>query len=216
MFNFNVFENIDFPTAFGVSYSIHKYSMYLLQFLLSLTNVNLETASQTTLFSLLCTLKNIYYLRHRNVVLPLNFAISLIVYSLTRSKLSLQAINKTGPCGSYSTIQTWLTNTSENVKLNGENKVSILHDVQKFIDNCQVIGRTWNVHLNNKVKASVITNIIHITPSQLANPPIQSLPDLSPSRWQFPRMAAGDAEQLFLDFIRSADEEFRYVSQTQL
>lgn len=193
----------------GNSYGISKMNLLLVSFLCGITNIDMTSCKYDLLLCFLSVLEGIYYLRHRNVVLPLSFATSLIVYSATRSRLALTLLNKLGPYGSYTTCKSWLKSTSKAIRDSGKNKVSVLKDVQTFINNCQVVGKTWNVHLNNKVKASVITTVIHVIPESQAQPPIQSNPDLSPRKWLHPPLSAAESQPLFAAHIEEADSVFR-------
>ena len=52
-------------------------------------------------------------------------------------------------------------------------------DIISFFDNSQVLARNWRVRFNSKAMVSVITTLIHISPSVRTR--LQYIPELDPS-----------------------------------
>ncbi|XP_062569670.1 uncharacterized protein LOC134231718 [Saccostrea cucullata] len=81
---------------------------------------------------------------------------NLLLYNITNSKKAVNLLGDSGPYGCYDTVKEWLCNQSMDPLPFPQN------DCVVIFDNNQVIGRSWRVKVNNKVKSSVVTTICQI------------------------------------------------------
>ena len=100
----------------------------------------------------------------------------MVVFSLTKSKQAGNVVGSIVPGGKYTKISNYLSDTDvlEKVTCAGG-------DVVWMFDNEQVVGRSWNIQADNKVTASVMTNVAvaNIYP----NTALQGKENLMPGRW---------------------------------
>ena len=89
-------------------------------------------------------------------VLPLHFRESLVLYSVTKSKLALQILTYSGAHASYATIKLWLE-TLASQKCVESRELRPVGDIVIAFDNNQMLQKTWAVRVGNKFKCSAIT-----------------------------------------------------------
>ncbi|CAH1772866.1 unnamed protein product, partial [Owenia fusiformis] len=128
------------------------------------------------------TVESILNLTYLNSVLPIHFRESVLLYSLTGSKIALTVLNRTGPYASYDRVRKWLTNLGQNTieivdQQTQGNDTSIL----MAFDNNQVLKKTWSISTKKKFNASVVTMIVSFT---IENEPLQNKPMFSPNQWK--------------------------------
>lgn len=213
---FNISQN--YKDVVNLSFSnpkdmLNVFDSNVLHLVCGLTNTEVQTASRQKLMCLISTLEHILYLRNSNTVLPMCFVQNIISYFSTRSRKVLETMNITGPHGSYTTCQQWLAKQSEVNRLT--NKVDSQCNNITFFDNCQKVGRTWHIHLNNKVVSNTFTSVIHLSP-EVEAAFIQSAADLSPSQWLYPLKSAEELLPLMVRHIEEADATFRYTLKNVL
>lgn len=119
--------------------------------------------------------EHILHMLFPSIVLPLCFMENLLLYNKTSSRQATDLIGNGGPHGCYDVVKDWLGNQSMN------QLQFPCGDCVVVFDNNQVIGRSWKVKLNNKVKSSVVTTICQIEYPGYGN--IQSRNDLLPKFW---------------------------------
>ena len=71
----------------------------------------------------------------------------------TQSRMCINLNGKTGPAGSYKTVSNWLVSQSTK-ELDFPQS-----DCMVAFDNDQVVGKSWRVSIDNKVKSSCVTSI---------------------------------------------------------
>ena len=99
------------------------------------------------------------HVRNLSFVAPFCFRKCLELYFVEKRKSVLSIMGSTGPYGSYPTVIAWLNIYA------GEVLVCPSCNIITYFDNSQVVGKSWNVKVDNKVKQSVITMNLHISPT---------------------------------------------------
>ena len=100
----------------------------------------------------------------------------LVTYSFTKSKSACNVLGTAIPGAKYATIYNFITD------FNIGNEADCPDgDVIFMFDNEQVIGKSWNVTANNKVKMSCITNVAVVKVTN--NKDIQKNENLKPGNW---------------------------------
>lgn len=147
-----------------------------LEFLCGFTGYHLPVAPTDVKECLALGLEHIYHCRDRHFIGPLSFKRAIEIYFTSKSKTSCSILSKAAPFPSYQTLLTWLSNQGKDPLMcpNG--------DTITFFDNNQIIGKTHNVKLNQTVKSSVVTTLIHIS-SPLTSHYLQMQEALSPKVW---------------------------------
>ena len=106
------------------------------------------------------TLKTCVALEHlcgmskKYFVTPMCFVNNIMQCQATQSCIHLNG--KTGPAGSYNTVSNWLVSQSTK-ELDFPQS-----DCMVAFDNDQVVGKSWRVSTDNKVKSSCVTSIYAI------------------------------------------------------
>ncbi len=119
-------------------------------------------------------MEQLYSARNLKFVGPLSFQQGLLIYFSTRSKVASNILCNLSPSRSYRTITNWINEqTQEPLQPPTVDHIS-------FFDNTQIIGKTHQ--LDQKVRSSVITTLIHIN---LRNTPIYSKTLTSPLQGGF-------------------------------
>ncbi|XP_046346471.2 uncharacterized protein LOC124127059 [Haliotis rufescens] len=140
----------------------------------SLTNVNSDSTATKHAY-LARAYEHLYGARNSNVICPLSFAMNLLLYYVTGSKVACNLSAKTSPSGSYQTILKWI-NEQAAVPV----KCPTAGDIITFFDNNQVLARNWRVRYDAKAMVSVVTTLLHIFPPETT---LQTTPHLSPCNW---------------------------------
>ena len=145
----------------------------LISTLLAYTGQKRETCKLQHLIPLI---ESIYRLSDPNFIGIWSFLQNLVTFSNTKSKQACNILGTVIPASKYSTISSFLG------ELEGGKEAKCPDgDVVFMFDNEQVIGKTWNVTANNKVKMSIITNIAAVN---LGNTQyLQGKEDLHPKNW---------------------------------
>ena len=84
---------------------------------------------------------------------PMCFVNNIMQCQATQSRMCINLNGKTGPAGSFKTVSNWLVSQST--------KALDFHqsDCMVAFDNDQVVGKSWRVSIDNKVKSSCVTSI---------------------------------------------------------
>ena len=86
-------------------------------------------------------------------VAPMCFVNNIMQCQATQSRMCINLNGKTGPAGSYKTVSNWLVSQSTK-ELDFPQS-----DCMVAFDNDQVVGKSWHVSIDNKVKSSCVTSI---------------------------------------------------------
>ena len=100
---------------------------------------------------------------------------NLTILSLTGSKTAVDIIGSLGAGGRYNTLCRWFNSATPKAPSGPKG------DTLYVFDNEQRVGKTWSVKPNNKVKASVITNVAAVTLNEDLQ--YQAKRELHPSQW---------------------------------
>ena len=147
---------------------LHARNPILVTFL---RNIN-ESASSV---SLVHAINAIYFIAYAHAIMPFSFAVNLIIYFLVRSKQVAQILFRHGPYGSYDSVRDWISRSSHN------RLPTPVGDTVVVFDNEQVLGKSWRIHVGNKMKCSVITSVLYLIVDPLSQ--LQKRLDLSPFNW---------------------------------
>ena len=86
-------------------------------------------------------------------VAPMCFVNNIMQCQATQSHMCINLNGKTGPAGSYKKVSNWLVSQSTK-ELDFPQS-----DCMVAFDNAQVVGKSWRVSTDNKVKSSCVTSI---------------------------------------------------------
>ena len=86
-------------------------------------------------------------------VAPMCFVNNIMQCQATQSQMCINLNGKTGPAGSFKTVSDWLVSQSTK-ELDFPQS-----DCMVAFDNHQVVGKSWRVSIDNKVKSSCVTSI---------------------------------------------------------
>jgi 7-cyano-7-deazaguanine synthase in queuosine biosynthesis len=131
-----------------------------------------ESASSVQLIH---AINAIYFISFSSCIMPFSFAINLLIYFFVRSKQVANVLFRHGPYGSYDSIRGWLDRGAE------KPLTPPTGDLVVAFDNDQVLGKSWRVHVSNKMKYSVITSVLYLVCNPLLS--LQKHIALSPSMW---------------------------------
>ena len=105
---------------------------------------------QLTLKTCVASIWNEYKVFCRTHVLNVN---NIMQCQATESRMCINLYGKTVPAGSYKTVSNWLVSQSTK-ELDFPQS-----DCMVAFDNDQVVGKSWRVSIDNKVKSSCVTSI---------------------------------------------------------
>lgn len=147
----------------------------LVQFLLNITNVNLE-CDEKKILPMCLLLEQLMFLRHHNFIGPFSFANSLVKWSLTGSASVIKLDGAVSASGSLTTLKKVLDDsTGKTINECPE------FDVDIFADNTQRVCRTSRVRKYGTTPVDVATNVVFINHNPPSN--VQQLDDLKPEKW---------------------------------
>ena len=108
------------------------------------------------------TVESILNLTAINLTLPTHLRESLVLYSMTGSKLALQLLGKGGAHASYASVKAWLRQL-------GVDTLDVPDgDLVITFDNNQVLERRWKVKLKNEVRCNIVTVVASFKMSDLS------------------------------------------------
>ncbi|KAJ8048815.1 hypothetical protein HOLleu_01285 [Holothuria leucospilota] len=160
----------------------------------------------TDLYRVAKNVGQIYSLTNPYVVLPLFFSENVLIYSIVQSKLTANVYGLTSPGGSYWTVRNWLKGLSM------DPLPTPTGDCLVAFDNDQVIGKSYNVRENNKVKTSIVTSVCvaEVDPDGK----LQNESSLRPSCWE--RSLTSSEALCILDQKHVCNEHFCSVADLKL
>ena len=98
-------------------------------------------------------------------VAPMCFVNNIMQCQATQSRMCINLNGKIGPAGSYKTVSNWLVSQSTK-ELDFPQS-----DCMVAFDNDQVVGKSWRVSIDNKVKSSCVTRKFSNEQLKIANHP---------------------------------------------
>ena len=123
--------------------------------------------------------------------MPMHFRETVLLYSLTRSRLALSLLGGGSPYGSYQTVKTWLR--ADGVPRQVEGCVQEWGVLAVF-DNNQVLQRRWQISQHNTVKSSTITMVSFM---EMPRVNLMFNPSFSPAEWMWSKFPVDGLQQLF-------------------
>lgn len=132
---------------------INKYLKELNPNIISLVKILSGCSLEEDSYRVAILLESLYKLRNANFVGPVSVLQNLTILSMTNSKTAVDIIGSAGAGGKYTTLCRWLSNIPANPLKCPPG------DVLFVFDNEQIVGKTWNIKPQNKVKSSVITTV---------------------------------------------------------
>ena len=110
----------------------------------------------TTAYTMCKTVESILNLTAPNLLLPLHFRESLVLYSITGSRLAIGTLSSSGAHAAYQSVKTFLSNMGtekpSGTKLKG--------DVVFAFDNNQILHRAWNGKVDGKFYCHIVTMVV--------------------------------------------------------
>ncbi|CAG2242694.1 unnamed protein product [Mytilus edulis] len=194
----STFDSISSLNELDIKVYLDSHNSVLLQTVLFVSQASIEKDS----YRLAILLENIYKLRNANFLGPVSTLQNLTVLSLTNSKAAVDICGSSGAGGRYMTLCKWLGN------IPSEANISPAGDILLVFDNEQIIGKTWNIKPNNKIKTSIITTVASI---QLQNEKysLQKDHQFHPASW-FTKDRVNDVmNQVILEEIKEDYSQFK-------
>ena len=100
------------------------------------------------------TVESVMNLSAPHLLLPLHFRESVVLYSLTGSKIALALMASGGSNGSYKQVKKFL------YYLGTDSKLNLVGDVIFVFDNNQILHRQWSVKVDSKFQCHIITMVV--------------------------------------------------------
>ena len=166
-------KNIDSLRNFDPCQYLASLNPGILGILLSLTG---QTKENTPIQTIIPVMESIYRFIEKDFIGIWSFMQNLVTFSCTKSRQACNILGTAIPGGKYSYISAYLNSSENSTEVSCPNG-----DVVFMFDNEQVIGRTWNITAQNKVKMSVITNIAVVQIPTTS--PLQDVEEYSPKTW---------------------------------
>ena len=127
------------------------------------------------LYKIYKSVENVLNLTGLKLTLPAHFRESVLLYTLTGSKLALRILGSGGAHASYQSVKAWLAG------LSSQTQAVPSGDVIATFDNNQVLQRRWKVKLRNEVKCNIVTVIAFFKISSEGI--LQTQCELKPCNW---------------------------------
>ena len=146
---------------------------------------------------LIPVLESIYRIADPQFIGAWSFLQNLVVYSSSKNKQACNILGTAIPASKYNNVSAYLSD----IESSREAKCPDGYVIFMF-DNEQVVGKSWNITADNKVKMSIVTNVavVHVDP-QMNN--LQRDRNLMPGKW----LSAEDQEELVLSLCREDENE---------
>ena len=164
-------------SAFDVSTYIKQQPPALVNFICAVSKVSLErvNTNQRLAYQIAVVCEQLIRLSMPHYVGPVSFLQNLNVLAITSSKLALNIIGSSIPGGNYNTVCNWFAEQ-------GSSSLQCpTGDIVIMFDNEQIIGRTWSIKPQSKIKTSIITNVAALPLT--AETSLQKRSDLHPRKW---------------------------------
>ena len=125
----------------------------LVGFLSGISKLPLNQATEHRKFLLCKTVESVMNLSACYLLLPFHFRESVLLYSITGSRLGLSMLGSSGPHSSYQRLKLFLNNLAieDNPEKDG--------DIVLVFDNNQVLHRQWNVNIEGKFLCHIVTMV---------------------------------------------------------
>ncbi|KAJ8022554.1 hypothetical protein HOLleu_37485 [Holothuria leucospilota] len=127
------------------------------------------------LYSVAKSVEQVYNTLKSKHVMLLSFSENAVIHSIVNSKLACNINGLSSPGGSYWTLKHWLENQASSLL------PPPVGDCLCAFDNDQVVGKTYHVRANSKVRVSVITSICMAEVDLHGE--LQKKSELKPSAW---------------------------------
>ena len=151
---------------------IESFDEFLINAILAFTGQKRDTVKLQHFVPLL---ESVYRISDPKFIGAWSFMQNLITFSTGKSKQACNVLGTAIPGSKYSNIAAFLNNTET-----GREADCPDGDVVFMFDNEQVIGKSWSVTAQNKVKMSVITNVAVL---KLENSNNQQIEHFMPGYW---------------------------------
>ena len=125
----------------------------LVGFFSGICNSSLDEMTENKRFLLCKTVESVMNLSAGHLLLPFHFRESILLYSMTGSKVALSMLGSSGPHGGYKGIKLFLNNLTIKDAPNEDG------DVVLVFDNNQVLHRQWNVNIEGKFQCHLVTMV---------------------------------------------------------
>ena len=155
-------------------------------------NKELARTTQNS-YQMVKTVESILNLSAPNVLLPIHFRESVVLYTITGSRLSLQILGGGGCHASYQSVKRWLQSLSIEKRQFPEGECIIA------FDNNQILQRRWRVKLNNQVACNVVTVVVSFTTN--AEGRIQYVEAYEPGQWMYRNITEDETK-----FVKFSDK----------
>ena len=154
---------------------VMKRDKTVLAFLSGFMKTEIAISSDKSVLQLINIVENMYNLSNNRFLGPFSQLQNLTVLSLTNSKLVANIVGSVSAGGKYTHLSS-LLNSGTNKHLECPSG-----DIVIMFDNEQVVGKSWTVRPNNKVKVSIVTNVaaMSLDPSGT----LQQNATISPGAW---------------------------------
>jgi hypothetical protein len=172
---FDTQRDIEKLCQYDARQSLREEATPLLMFLCGLFGVPIEQCSRKESFRLAIVCEVMYQLMLPKYIGPASFLKNLNMFSFTNSKIMANLMGSVLASGKYTTIQEWLAQQKN------EEIICPDGDLVIMFDNEQIVGKTWSIKPDNRVKVSIITNIAALPLSESTT--LQSKKDLHPVKW---------------------------------
>lgn len=167
------YNNLDSLKNFDAESYLNSFQQDILTVILAITGQQKEMISYQHIFPLM---ESIYRLSDKEFIGIWSFMQNLVTFSSTKNKQACNILGTAIPGTKYSSISKFLNDIEKS-----QQATCPEGDIAFMFDNEQVIGRTWNIRAQNKVKMSIITNVAVVKISSNSN--LQSIEDYSPKKW---------------------------------
>ena len=154
------------------------------------TSMSDDSKTQPSSYQFSKTVESVLNLTYMNAILPAHFRESVLLYTLTGSKLALKVVHVSagGSYASYSTVKNWFSNLSMKSFVIPPGKLVVA------FDNNQVLQRRWKVLLKNEVKCNIVTVVAVFCFDDTNN--IQTDDVCSPAAWSQQPLQAEQIQHL--------------------
>ena len=176
-------KTIDSMLKLDIGMYVRERNPVLIGFLLGVTNKALdffenktEPPEQQTMYKICKTVESIMNLSAYRVLLPLHFRDTLLLYSLTGSKLALSILSSSTAHGSYTTVKKFLSGLGHE-----SNNTPFSKDEIYAFDNNQILHRSWSVNLESKFRCHIVTMVVKF--ESKSDGSFQYRHDLKPGLW---------------------------------
>lgn len=146
-----------------------------------------KTQKAQKLYQMYKSVESVLNLSAVNLTLPVHFRESVLLYTLTGSKLALTILGSAGAHASYKSVKFWLGSLASQTPEIPEGDLIVAFDNQ-------VLQRRWKVMLRNEVKCSIVTVVASFTLSKEGR--LQHQAELKPMEWASRALSEGEIAKI--------------------